>query len=366
MINVWTYLPQYNEEKRHIHSAIEKVLKSGKLILGNSVASFEKEFSNYCNTRYGIGVNNGTDALFIALKTLDIGQGDEVITVPNTAIPTVSSICAAGATPVFVDIDPKTYLMDTSQIENSITKKTKCILPVHLYGQCCNMDCINKIAKKHSLYVIEDCAQSHGALWKSRISGSMSAIAAFSFYPTKVLGAYGDAGMVITNSEKYATKAKMLRMYGMEPYGEYYSHIHGYNTRLDELQAEILRFKLTRLGRYIKKRQAIAARYDKLLKGTSIQLPKIHTGSSHSYYLYVCRHKQRDDILEYMKKNGINLNVSYKYPIHLMETYKYLGYNEGDFPATESAAKEIFSLPMYPEISINEQDTVIKTLKQFW
>ena len=365
MIGVWSYLQQYEEEKKHIHAAIEKVFCSGRLILGKSVGSFEKEFADYCKSKYGVGVNSGTDALFIALKALDIGPGDEVLTVPNTAIPTVSAICATGATPVFVDVSPDTFLIDASQIEKKITKKTKCILPVHLYGQCCDMDNIQKIAKKYNLRIIEDCAQSQGALWKNKIAGSMSTISAFSFYPTKILGAYGDGGMVVTNSEEYSKKARMLRMYGMQG-EEYYSHIQGYNTRLDEVQAEILRFKLTRIDHYIKKRQEIAARYDKGLKGTPLGLPKINPGSSHAYYLFVCKHEKRDKIIDYMKEHDIMLNVSYKYPIHLMTAYKFLGYHEGDFPVAESVSKQIFSLPMYPELRANEQDLVIATLKKFF
>ncbi len=366
MINVWSYLTQYRKEKKHIHAAVEKVFRSGQLILGKSVAAFELEFSKYCKSRYGVGVNNGTDALFISLKTLDIGPGDEVITVPNTAIPTVSAICATGAKPVFVDIDADTFLINTDQIEKNITSRTKCILPVHLYGQCCNMDHIQKIAQEHNLHVIEDCAQSHGAFWKNKIAGSMSTIAAFSFYPTKILGAYGDAGMIVTNSKEYAEKARMLRMYGMAPGGEYYSYIQGYNTRLDEVQAEILRFKLTKLNQYIKKRQVIALRYEKGLRDTPLELPKVHPDATHSYYLFVCKHKERDNILSHMKEHGILLNVSYRYPIHLIKAYLYLGYREGDFPVTESVSKQIFSLPMYPELTVKEQDRVMETLKQFW
>ncbi len=365
MIQVWDYLAEYEEEKKHIHEAIEKVFKSGRLILGESVANFEQEFAHYCNLKYGVGVNSGTDALFIALKTLGIGAGDEVITVPNTAIPTVSAICAAGATPRFVDVGPETFLINTNQIEKNITNKTKCIMPVHLYGQCCDMDHIQDIVQKHNLHIIEDCAQSHGARWKNKIAGSMSTIGAFSFYPTKILGTYGDGGMVVTNSEEYAKKAKMLRMYGMEPNGEYYSYIPGYNSRLDELHAEILRFKLTRLDQYIKKRRAIAARYCEGLKDTSIVLPKTQENSFHSYYLFVCKHKDRDEIIEYMKKYDIILNVSYKYPIHLMKSYRYLGYKEGDFPVTELIENQIFSLPMYPGLTVKDQDTVIERLKQF-
>ncbi len=363
MIPVWSYLKEYEYEKKHIHSAIEKVLLSGRLILGEGVAGFEREFSAYCSSRHGIGVGNGTDALFIALKALGIGAGDEVITVPNTAIPTVSAICATGATPVFVDVEKGTLLMDPKLVLGAITKKTKCILPVHLYGQCCQMDAINGIANAHGLKVLEDCAQAHGAKWGGRIAGSMSDISAFSFYPTKILGTYGDAGMVVTNSGEIAKKARMLRMYGMEPGGDYYAHMHGYNTRLDELHAEILRFKLTQISKYIKKRKEIAGRYYKGLKGMPLRLQEVNPKADHAYYLFVCMHPERDRLLSELKKQDIVLNVSYKYPIHTMEAYKFLGYSEGDFPITEEACRTLFSLPMYPGLSGAEQKKVMLALR---
>src|SRR3989344_528324 len=365
MINFWSYLLQYEEEKEQIYNAIERVMKSGRVILGESLSNFEKEFANYCNVKYGIGVNSGTDALFIALKTLEIGKGDEVINVPNTAIPTVSAICTTGAKPVFVDVNPKTFLINVNQIREHITKNTKCVLPVHLYGQCCDMDAILEIANEHNLYIVEDCAQSTGAKWRNNLAGSMSTISAFSFYPTKILGGYGDAGMVMTNSQEYEIKARMLRMYGMKPYGEYYSYTHGFNSRLDEIQAEILRFKLTRINNYIKRRQDIANKYKEGLKNTFIELQEVHPNAFHSYYLFVCKHKNRDEIFNYMKKNEIILSIDYKYPIHLMDAYKYLGYKEGDFPVTESLSEQIFSLPIYPWLPLKDQEIIISKLKQF-
>lgn len=361
-IKVWDYLVEYSKEKKEILSAIEEVLDSGWLILGQKVKDFEKQYANYCGVKHGIGVANGTDAIFLALKALGIGIGDEVITVSNTAIPTVSAIISTGATPVFVDIDKNTYLMDISQIEQVITKKTKCILPVHLFGQCVDMDEINSIAKSHKLFVLEDCAQSQGALYKGQQSGSLSDISTTSFYPTKILGTYGDGGMVITNSEELDKKMRKLRFYGAEK--TYYAVEHGYNSRLDELHASILLKKLTHLNDYIKRRQLLANQYDELLKDTSLVLPFEANYGKHAYYLYVVRHPQRDQIIEELKKHDIFVNISYPWPIHTMTGYAYLGYMNGDLPITEQMAKEIFSLPMYPSFSDEQQIEVSVALHE--
>ena len=362
MTKVWDYLQEYRKEKKEIHAAIEDVLSSGWLILGNHVKEFEKSFAQYCGVSYGVGVNSGTDALFLALKATGVGNGDEVITVSNTAVPTVSAIVSAGAVPRFVDTDPDTYLMDTNLIEKEITDKTKCILPVHLYGQCVNMDEVNTIAEKSSISVLEDCAQSHGAEFKGKKAGSLSKLAAFSFYPTKILGGYGDAGMVITNNEKIYRKILRLRFYGMEK--GYYAHEHGYNSRLDELHAAILLKKLDHLNEYISRRIKIASLYDEMLADTPLILPHRDTKGKHAFYLYVCRHQKRDEIISKLAEKNIFVNVSYPWPIHIMEGYRYLGYTEGTLPHTESAAKEIFSLPMYPSLEEKEQLKVIHALKE--
>ncbi len=359
-IKVWDYLREYEQEKEEIHASIEKVLKSGFLILGESVKKFEEEFAKFCSINFGVGVNSGTDALFLGLKALGIGPGDEVITVSNTAVPTVSAIVSAGATPHFVDIDPETYLMDTSMLESAITEKTKCILPVHLYGQCVNMDDVRQTANSYGLKVIEDCAQSHGASFNGRKAGSMSDISAFSFYPTKILGGYGDGGMVMTNNEKLYKKLLRFRFYGMEK--TYYSKEHGYNSRLDELHAEILLRKLAHLDEYISRRKILARQYDKFLTNTSLHLPKTMQGNEHAYYLYVCRHHKRDKIISELRVKDILANISYQWPIHTMKGYRFLGYKVGDLPHTEKAAKEIFSLPMYPSLSDDEQKIVISAL----
>lgn len=361
-IKVWNYLVEYSEEKKEILSAIEEVLDSGWLILGQKVKNFEEQYAAYCNVKYGIGVANGTDALFLALKALGIGNGNEVITVSNTAIPTVSAIVSTGATPVFVDINEDTYLMDVSQIEQVISESTKCILPVHLFGQCADMDEIKHIAKKHNLFVLEDCAQSQGASYKGKKSGSMSDISATSFYPTKILGTYGDGGMVNTNSEALDKKMRKLRFYGAEK--TYYATEHGYNSRLDELHASILLKKLTHLEAYIQRRRTLAKQYKKLLSDTSLILPYEAEYGEHAYYLYVVRHPQRDLIIDELKKHEIFLNVSYPWPIHTMSGYKYLGYKEGQLPNTEKIAKQIFSLPMYPSLTDEQQLIVCDALHQ--
>jgi dTDP-3-amino-2,3,6-trideoxy-4-keto-D-glucose/dTDP-3-amino-3,4,6-trideoxy-alpha-D-glucose/dTDP-2,6-dideoxy-D-kanosamine transaminase len=360
MIKVWDYLKEYEEEKKEIHKAIEEVLISGTLILGGKVKMFEEEFSSFCGAKYGVGVNSGTDAIFLGLKALGVGMGDEVITVSNTAVPTVSAITATGARAVFVDIESDSFLMDISKIEAVITTNTKCIIPVHLFGQCVDMNNLKIIADRYKLFVLEDCAQSHGAEFEGRKAGSMSDLAAFSFYPTKILGGYGDGGMIVTSNEDIYNSLRRLRFYGMER--TYYSIEQGYNSRLDELQASILLSKLKHLSYYIKKRRGIAQRYNELLKNTSLILPKELPGRKHAFYLYVVRHTQRDKIIERLKQKEIFLNISYPWPIHTMSGFSQLGYKEGCFPVTETLAKEIFSLPMYPTLTEEEQNFIVSSI----
>lgn len=361
-ISLWDYRAEYEAEKADIADAIEKVLRSGRLILGEYVKAFEERFAAYCGLRFGVGVNSGTDALFLGLKALGIGVGDEVITVSNTAVPTVAAIVSTGATPRFVDIDPSTYLMAVDQLEEGVTPRTKCILVVHLFGQCVRMENVREVAARHGLRILEDCAQSHGATRHGVKAGAMSDVAAYSFYPTKVLGGYGDGGMVVTDNPELAARVRRLRMYGMER--EYYSEEHGYNSRLDEVHAAILLRKLARLESYIERRRAIAARYDAALADTPLELPRADRGNGHVYYLYVCRHPRREAIIAELAKRGVFVNVSYRWPIHVMRGYSGLGYREGDLPCTEAAAREIFSLPMYPSLTDSEQDTVCRALHE--
>lgn len=359
-IKVWDYLDEYESERTEILAAVDRVFSSGTLILGNSVKSFEAEFAAYCGTAYGVGVDNATNGIFLALKALGIGAGDEVITVSNTAVPTVSAIVQAGATPRFVDVCYDTALMDVSKIEAAITVRTRCIIPVHLFGQCVDMDALVRIAKSRNLRIIEDCSQSHGANHKGSKAGSMGDMGIFSFYPTKPLGGYGDGGMVTTNRAELDARLRSLRFYGMK--GVYYAEEPGYNSRLDEVHAEILRYKLAKLDGYIDRRRQLALRYDKILASTSLELPKIQDGNSHVYYVYVVRHPQRDKIIAELKTKDILLNISYPWPIHLMRGYSYLGGKEGDLPITESIAKTIFSLPMYPTLTEEMQSQACRAI----
>ena len=359
-IKVWDYLDEYAVEKRDILAAVDRVFSSGTLILGNSVKSFEEEFAEYCGTLFGIGVDNATNGIFLALKALGVGPGDEVITVSNTAVPTVSAIVQAGASPRFVDVYPDTALMDVSKIEALITEHTRCIIPVHLYGQCVDMSTLLEISRKRNLHIIEDCSQSHGAIHHGKKAGSMGDMGVFSFYPTKPLGGFGDGGLITTSRPELNDRLRSLRFYGME--GKYYAEELGYNSRLDEVHAEILRYKLTHLNVYIEKRQKIAERYNLILSGTSLILPIIEAGNSHVFYVYVVRHSRRDELITELKKKDILLNISYPWPIHLMRGYAYLGCREGDLPITEAIASTIFSLPMYPSLSEEMQNETCQAL----
>jgi len=361
-INVWSYHVEYKKLKNSILSEVNKVFSSGHLILGKNVKNLESNFSKYLKIKFGVGVNSGTDALLIALMAAKIGKGDEVITTSNTAVPTVSAIVSSGAKPIFVDINPDDYLIDVTKIEKKITKRTKGIIPVNLYGQCADYDNILKIAKKYKLIVIEDCAQSAGSFYKGKPSGSFGHLSAFSFYPTKNLGAYGDGGFVGTSVKKYAKRASELRKYGMRKF--YYSEEHGINSRLDEVQAAIVNLKLKKLNFWINQRRKIAKMYDNLLSNTSLILPRENKKNFHSYYVYVVQHTKRKYIINYLKKNNIYCNISYPFPIHLMRGYSYLNYKKGDLPVTENISKKIFSLPMYPQLSNSMIFKIVKCLKK--
>ena len=359
-ITVWSYLKEYEETKDEILKAVTDVFESGVLILGQKGKDFERAYSDYIGTKYGVGCDNGTNAISLALKALGVKQNDEVITVSNTAIPTVSAIVTVGATPVFVDINRDTYLMDITKLESAITSKTKAILPVHLFGQCVDMDPLLEIAKKHNLVVMEDCAQGQGAEYRNKKAGSMGNASSTSFYPTKILGGYGDGGMVNTNCEEVERELRRLRFYGAEK--TYYAIEHGYNSRLDEIQASILLTKLPKIEQYVARRREIAALYNELLADTDLILPKEADYGRHAYYLYVVRHSRRDEIMEKLRENNIFLNISYPWPIHTMTGYQFLGWKEGSLPETEAAAKEIFSLPMYPSLKDEEVERVSEVL----
>lgn len=361
-IPVWECVQEYEAERIEILAAVDGVFRSGRLIMGPNVEKFEEEFAAYCGVENGVAVDNATNGLFLGLKALGIGDGDDVITVSNTAVPTVSAIVAAGAAPRFVDIERGTYLMNVKRLEQALTPRTRCIMPVHLFGQMVDMEAVNAFARAHGLFVIEDCSQSHGASFYDRKAGAWSDMSVFSFYPTKPLGGYGDGGMVLTGDRKLRDKLRRLRFYGMDK--SYYAEEDGYNSRLDEVQAAILRAKLKRLDGYIEARQRLARRYEAGLAGTDLQLPVTADGRKHVFYIYVCRHPERDRIMRELAARQIVVNISYPWPIHTMRGYARFGYKEGDFPETEAAAKEIFSLPMYPYLSDASQDKVCHALEE--
>ena len=311
---------------------------------------------------YGIGVNSATDAIKIALKSSSIGAGDEVITTSNTAVPTVSAIRETGAKVVFVDIDIKTYNIDPNLVEAQITKKTKAIVVVHLYGQCANMGTIMELAKRYNLRVVEDCAQAHGAEYQSIKAGTFGDASAFSFYPTKILGGFGDGGMICTKSDQINQKIRKLRFYGMK--SSYFAEIDGYNSRLDEIHAAILRFKLTKLDSYIERRRYIAEVYlSELANNEQLILPYTEKDCKHSYYVFVVRHKKRDEFIKQLKEKNINVNISYPWPIHTMPPYRHFVGENTNLSVTEQVQNEIFSLPMFPSLSDQNLEYVIEQVK---
>ncbi|MFJ3978012.1 DegT/DnrJ/EryC1/StrS family aminotransferase [Streptomyces sp. NPDC090021] len=360
---VWDYLAEYEAERLDVLDAVETVFNSGQLVLGASVLGFEAEFAAYHGVDHCVGVDNGTNAIKLGLQALGIGPGDEVITVSNTAAPTVIAIDSTGATPVFVDVRADDFLMDTDQVAAAITDRTRCLLPVHLYGQCVDMAPLKELAAQHGLTVLEDCAQAHGARQNGTPAGAAGDAAAFSFYPTKVLGAYGDGGATLTSDATVERRLRRLRYYGMEE--RYYTlETPAHNSRLDEVQAEILRRKLKRLDTYVADRRAVAQRYVDGLADTELVLPRTVPGNEHVYYVYVVRHPRRGDIIERLKAYDIHLNISYPWPVHTMTGFAHLGYATGSLPVTEALAGEIFSLPMYPSLSPGRQDKVIDAVRE--
>ena len=364
---VWDYLPEYEKEKDDILDAVGKVFASGRLVLGESLRGFEEEFAAHHGGGWCTGVDNGTNALKLALEAMGTGPGDEVITVSNTAAPTVVAIVSTGATPVFVDVGEEDFLIDTDAVEAAVTERTTVLLPVHLYGQCADMEPLRRTADRHGLKILEDCAQAHGARHHGRPAGTMGDAAAYSFYPTKVLGAYGDGGAVLTSDRDTDRALRQLRYYGM---GEAYHVLRtpGHNARLDEVQAEILRRKLGRLDTYIAGRNAVARRYEEQLGDLTgpgrLRLPTTNPGNTHVHYVYVVRHPRRDEIIEALRAYDIQLNISYPWPVHTMSGFAHLGYPEGRLPVTEKLAGEIFSLPMYPSLSHELQDKVVSALRE--
>jgi dTDP-4-amino-4,6-dideoxygalactose transaminase len=340
---------QFRPLRGEILRSIEDVLESMHLFLGPNTRAFEQEFAAYCGAEYAIGVGSGTDALYLALHATGVGQGDEVITTAHTFFATVEAIVMAGARPVFVDIDPESFTIDPAHVEARVTARTKAIIPVHLYGQVADMDPILETARRHNLYVIEDAAQAHGATYKGRRAGSLGHIAGFSFYYSKNLGAYGEAGAVTTSDPQLAERVRILRDHGSEVR---YQHLqYGWNSRLDEIQAAVLRVKLRYLETWNEQRIGHAAVYADLLQESGVLLPTALPGRRHVYYVYVVRNPERDQLQRSLAERGVSTGIHFPVPIHLQPACRDLGYHEGDLPVTEQIAREVLSLPMYAELS---------------
>jgi dTDP-4-amino-4,6-dideoxygalactose transaminase len=351
---------QYSAHREEIDQAMRRVLDGGRYILGPEVETFEKELAQYCEVRHAIGCGSGTEALHLALAALGIGSGDEVITVAHTAVATAVAIRLCGATPVFADIDPATYTIDPDDVERAVTSRTKAIVAVHLYGQPADLDALSTVAKKHGIALVEDCAQAHGARWRGRRAGSIGDIACFSFYPTKNLGAIGDGGAVATSSDALASRVRLLREYGWAE--RYVSHIEGWNSRLDELQAAILRVKLRHLDSDNERRREIARRYDDALRDCGVDLPAAREGADHVYHLYVIASSRRDALQAHLRERGVGALVHYPVPIHRQPAYAAMG--QRALPNTERAAASVLSLPMYPELTAEEQGIVIAAFRE--
>lgn len=350
---------QYYGIKNEIDSAIARVIESGQFIMGDELKEFEKNFAAYCEKKHCIGASSGSTALFVALKCLGIKEGDEVILPVNTFVATAFAISLIGAKPVFVDVNEDDHLLNTRLIESKITKKTKAIMPVHLYGNVCDMERIMIIAKRHNIHIIEDCAQSHGSLYKGK-KVPISEVGCFSFFPVKNLGAFGDAGCIVSNNEEFAKKCKLFVNHGRTD--KYFHVSEGFNFRLDNLQAAILDVKLKYLDSWIEKKREIAKKYD------GLDLARQHISSNdvkHSYHLYVIRTEKRDELKNYLKENEIETGIHYPIPLHLQPAFSHLGHQKGDFPIAEKLSKEIISIPLYAELSEENQHEIIEKCSDF-
>ncbi len=362
-------VPQFNAMSSEIMAAVEKVFTEQKFILGDEVTELEREIAEYCDARFAIGCNSGTDALIIALQALGIGEGDEVITTPFSFFATASSICRAGATPVFVDIDPVTFNLDPQAVEDAITPRTRAIMPVHLFGQCCDMESLWRIAQKHDLEIVEDACQAIGAEYQGRRAGVLGSVACFSFFPTKNLGGAGDGGMMTTDDPELAKRLKCLRVHG--DVGQY-EHIEvGMNSRLDALQAAVLRVKLRQLDTWSDLRQQNADRYGEKFREAgileTIVLPKIAPQRRHVFNQYCIRVRNghRDGLMQQLKSRKIGCAVYYPKPLHLQQCFKSLGYRTGQFPESEAASRDILALPSYPELPTNDQSRIVDAVAGF-
>jgi dTDP-4-amino-4,6-dideoxygalactose transaminase len=354
---------QYESIKDEVAVAIQQVLEKTAFAGGPFVAQFENEFSGFCETEFAIGVGSGTEALWLALLGLGVGPGDEVITVPDTFIATAEAISYCGAKPVFVDVEENTYNMNPSLLADAITKKTKAIIPVHLFGQMADMDPIMEIARKHGLFVIEDAAQAHGAQYKGKFAGSIGDAGCFSFYPGKNLGAYGEAGAVVTNDADLDKKIRMLRDHGQ---AKKYHHTYiGWNARMDGIQGAILSVKLKHIGKWTEARRRNARIYDELLRGVrGVLTPKEELYGKHVYHLYAIRVAARDRLISALAEKEIFCGIHYPIPVHLLDAYKSLNFGEGSFPVAEKSASEFVSLPMFPELTSEQIEYVASEIKK--
>lgn len=354
---------QYLEIRDEIQAAIGRVLESTQFTLGAEVSAFEKEFAAYIQSEHAIAVNSGTSAIHLALLAAGVGPGDEVITVPNSFVATVAAICYTGATPVLVDIDPRSFNMDVSLLEAAVTKRTKVVLPVHLFGQPADMDSIMEIARRHNLLVIEDAAQAHAAEYKGRRVGSIGDMGCFSFYPGKNLGAYGEGGMVVTSNSDFVRTLRMLRDWGAEK--KYHHELIGYNYRMEGIQGAVLRVKLRYLDKWTDLRRSHAADYRRLLSPLNITVPEELEYARHAYHIFAIRTAARDSLQRALLEREVQTGIHYPIPIHLQKGYLRMGYKQGDFPQAEKVANEMLSLPMFPELTKDQIDTVVDSL-QAW
>lgn len=355
---------QYETIRDEIRQAVDNVLESGQYIMGPFVKKFEEAVAEYCGTKHAIGVANGTDALLLTLDAMGVGPGDEVITTPFTFFASAEVISQVGATPVFVDIEPDTYNMDMTELEAAITDKTKAIIPVHIFGQMVDMDDLMAIANKHGVPVIEDACQAIGATYKGQKAGSIGTAGSFSFFPTKNLGGYGDGGIIVTNDDELAQKIRILRVHGSNP--KYYHSMIGYNSRLDALQAAMLQVKLQYIDQWNQARRDKAAVYNEALKDLPIQLPFIKEDREAVFHLYIFQTEYRDELMAFLKENGVSSGVYYPVPLHRQTVYLDLGFGEGSMPVSEKSALGTMALPLYPELSQEDQEYVISVVKEFF
>lgn len=355
---------QYRALEGEILRSFRQIFSNMELILGKHLEALEKEFASFCGVPHAVGVGSGTAALHLTLRAMEIGRGDEVITVPFTFIGTVEAILQSGAIPRFVDIDPVSYTLDPSLVKKAVTKKTKAILPVHLYGHPCDMELLLRLSRRFGIPVVEDAAQAHGAMEKRKKAGSMGKAGCFSFYPSKNLGAYGEGGMVVTRDRRLAERVRLLRNHGAVT--KYTHAFSGFNDRMDELQAAVLRIKLKRLPFWNELRRRVASVYRKALSDLPLRLPEERKGKYHVYHLFVIRTPRRDRLREHLLKRGIETGLHYPIPLHLQKALRPFRFSRGDFPESEKAAREVLSLPLYPELTREDQERIIEGVRSFF